>query len=331
MEDRIWKVASENRAITTTLAALGGIWTSYQLYKLTSFSYLHFLRPSSLSRYKDKSGTPSKAAWALVTGASDGIGKGFAEELCYRGFNVVLHGRNEKKLNGVRDELLKQWPNVEIRVLVIDAGAQPFPIPEIEAAVDQLKDLNLRVLVNNVGGSGGIKPVFRALAESTPDRSQTFLDINARFTTEITRVLLPLLYKKSPALVLNVGSFVSEIAAPYLTMYSGSKSYGKAWSRSLDLEQRAEGRDVEVISIMVGQVATNADPRPTSFFIPSSRGMAKASLDKVGCGYSVVFGYWPHYLNYWIMTQTPAFIAERVVMKIARGLKDKEEMEMKKE
>ena len=321
MSDKIWNVAAENRAMASTFAALGGLWTSYQLYKVLSFSYLHFVRPSALKRFKkNKPGSTSSSSWALITGASDGIGRGFAEELCNRGFNVVLHGRNEKKLNGVKDDLLKQWPDREIRLLIIDAGAEPFDLAGIEAAPEQLKDLNLRILINNVGGSGGAKPIFKPLAECGSDRSRLFLDINARFTTEITRILLPLLYKNGPAVVLNVGSFVCDIAAPYLSLYSGAKAYGKAWSRSLDLEMRAEGHDVEVIHVNVGEVSTAALQRPTSFFVPSARRMAKDSLDKIGCGEPLVFGYWPHYLHYLAMSITPRWIAEWLVLRIAKEL-----------
>ena len=331
MSDRIWKVAVENRVVTSAFAALGGIWTSYQLYKLASFTHLHFLHRSSLDRYKETSAGSSESTWALVTGASDGIGKGFAEELCHRGFNVVLHARNEKKLNDVRDALLKQWPEREVRLLVIEAGANPFEVEKIEAAAEELKDLNLRVLINNVGGAGGAKPLFLPLSECDADRSQLFLDINARFTTEITRVLLPLLYKNSPAVILNTGSFIGEIAAPYLATYSGAKAYTKSWARSLDLEMRAERRDVEVVHIQVGQVSTAYDPRPESFLIPSSRRMASCSLDKIGCGQSIVFGYWPHILLHDLMVNVPTWIGHRVVAHMARGLKEKELEEMKEQ
>jgi NAD(P)-dependent dehydrogenase (short-subunit alcohol dehydrogenase family) len=74
---------------------------------------LYFLYPSTLDRYlRDYQGEKS---WALVTGSSDGIGKGIAHELCSHGFNVVLHGRNAEKLSRVQSSLLAEYPNVQVR------------------------------------------------------------------------------------------------------------------------------------------------------------------------------------------------------------------------
>lgn len=72
------------------LAAVGALSTTVGLYRLSKFLYVH-LRSSSLSRYHHPN------AWALVTGASDGIGLRFAEQLASHGFNVALHGRNLDK------------------------------------------------------------------------------------------------------------------------------------------------------------------------------------------------------------------------------------------
>lgn len=124
---------------------LGLFTASYLLYRTTRLLYLHYLHRSSLARYQHPK--DSKRAWALVTGASDGIGKGFAQELCQRGFNVVIHGRNENKLQGVADELRKQWPDASISIAVLDA----YPITEkaLDEMVASLSELPITVLVNN--------------------------------------------------------------------------------------------------------------------------------------------------------------------------------------
>lgn len=130
--DHIW-----NGSLVIPLAAIGGLWVLYQLHNLGSFAYLHFLRRSSLGRYMQSDSQGS--AWALVTSASDGIGRGFAEELCHRGFNVVIHGQNEKKLEQVRDPLLEQWPTRELRLLIIDATDAHSTGAKLEAAVTPWK------------------------------------------------------------------------------------------------------------------------------------------------------------------------------------------------
>ena len=80
---------------------------------------LYFLYPSTLDRYlRDYQ---EEKSWALVTGSSDGIGEGIAHELCSRGFNVVLHGRNAEKLSRVQASLLAGYPKVQIRKVIADA------------------------------------------------------------------------------------------------------------------------------------------------------------------------------------------------------------------
>ena len=328
MANPIENFSTEKPAVASTFAGIGGLWAAYQLYKLASFINLHLVRRSHLDRYSS-AGSGSAAAWALVTGASDGIGKGFAEELCHRGFNVILHGRNEAKLNAVREGLLKQWPKREVRILLVDAGNEAGDTAKIDAAVAELKDLNLKILVNNVGGSGGLKPGWSTLHNRSADDIRLFIDLNARFPTEITRALLPQLIERSPALILNVGSLAGELPAPYLSVYSGSKAYNKAWSRSLGLELKAEGHDVEVIDLLVGMVSSGSEPRDSTFFVPSSRRMAAAGLDKVGCGQYVVWGYWPHELQFRSFVALPTWIGERIFLGIAKDEMAKEEREMK--
>ena len=312
--------------LTIVLVTIGGLWLTYQLYKVASFTYAHFLHRSSLDRYKDTSGSKSTASWAVVTGASDGIGKGFAEELCHRGFNVVLHGRNEKKLNALRDQLLKQWPEREIEILVIDAANKAL---DAEAAVQQLKDLNLKILVNNVGGGMVHGQAWAALSESDAERVRHLIELNARFTTEITRLLLPQLTQHSPALILNIGSLACEVPLPYLSIYSGVKGYIKSWSSALALEMKLQRQDVEVKHVMVGMVSSASVPVATTLVVPSSRRMAQGTLDKVGLGSGVVYGYWPHELQHFVISSMPTWILNRVLLNAAQAEIAKEQGQIK--
>lgn len=241
----------------------------------------------------------------------------------------MLHGRNEKKLNSVRDELLKLWPKRQIRLLVFDAMNEATNVTKLGATVQELRDIDLRVLVNNVGGGGSLKPAWQPLAESDDKRTSQFIHLNALFSAEITRLLLPQLIQKPSSLILNVGSIAGEAPGPYVSLYSGSKAFNKAWSRSLDLEMRAERNDVEVKLILVGMVSSGSAARELSFFTTSSRRMARDSLDKVGCRESVVWGYWPHALQAHALSCLPTWLLEREVLKVALAEKTKEEKEMK--
>lgn len=180
MLETISKISTPRPLVTATLATIGGIWAASKLYSFADFTRTHFLRRSSLDRYKDN----ASASWALVTGASDGIGKGFAEELCHRGFNVILHGRNEKKLNDVRSDLLQRWPDRDVKILVLNASGT---LDNLEEKIQELKDLNLKILINNV--AAGQRPFLQPLAEDDAARVGMFIDVDVRFLTEITRLL----------------------------------------------------------------------------------------------------------------------------------------------
>lgn len=309
------KSALFSTTLVKALSVLGGIWTAYQVYNVLRFVNLHFVRRSSLPRYQHG----LTRSWALITGASDGIGRGFAEELCQRGFNVVLHGRNEKKLQGVKAELLRQWPESEIRIIVIDAAYTDRNA--VEAVAIQLQDINLTVLINNVGGAGPIKKTWETLANRSGADVDVFMDLNARFPTQITRVVLPMMLKNKPSLILNVGSAAGEFPAAYATVYSGSKNFNKAWSWSLGAELKAEKQDVEVLTVLVGMVQSGSAQRATSFLVPTSRRMAAASLNMVGCGKSAIWAYWPHALQFGVLGMLPDWFTEKAVINIA--LKEK--------
>jgi 17beta-estradiol 17-dehydrogenase / very-long-chain 3-oxoacyl-CoA reductase len=302
----------------------GGALGVYALYKLFDFAYLHFVRPSSLPRYIHAPGGRTARPWALVTGASDGIGKGFAEELCFRGFNVILHGRNEEKLNKVQEELLTQWPDRLVRIIVIDAHHVSNDIA-IEGLAMALKEVYITVLINNIGGAGPVHPAWKELHKRTGKEVDAFIDVNLRFSTHITRALLPILMRNTPSLVLNVGSIAGDIPTAYATVYSGAKAYNMAWSRSLKAEMVAEDKDVEVLGILVGTTQSGHEKRETSFFVPSSRRLACAALDKVGCGRAIVTAFPPHAMQKTFVNLMPPSLLERMVIKVAKEEKKMEE------
>lgn len=205
----IWHTASQNKNATLTLAALGGVWAALKAYDVAAFTHLHFLRSSSLGRYQRYAADGTQTAWALVTGASDGIGVGFAEELCHRGFNVILHGRNKEKLNKIRADLERKWPKAQFRLLLIDAVLDINDEAKIAAAVGEISNLEITLLINNA--AGGQSPWWQPLGESSSSRVRYWIDANVTFTTEITRLLIPILAKSQPGLIMTIGSYAGTL------------------------------------------------------------------------------------------------------------------------
>ncbi|KAI9715096.1 MAG: hypothetical protein M1812_006214 [Candelaria pacifica] len=306
------------------LAVVGSVTIAYLLYILLDFLYLHLLRSSSLDRYLHTPNGPNSRPWALITGASDGIGKGFAEELCSKGFSVILHGRNEAKLSKVKASLNDRWPNTSIKLAVIDA-AQPNNLQRIEGLASEFQGLDITILINNVGGSGPVSPMWRELHNRTGEEIDQLVDVNLRFATQLTRVMLPILLRNTPSLVLNVGSVCAKLPSPWLTVYAGGKAFNLAWSRSLTAEMQATGKNVEVLGTIVGEVQAQHSTSDTGLFIPSSRTMARAALGMVGCGRAIVTPHAGHALQMAVVGLLPEWMLNRLLIYISQAAKAEHE------
>ncbi|KAJ5530408.1 hypothetical protein N7527_003801 [Penicillium freii] len=280
---------------TKPLAYLGLLTLGKNAFFLTRQATTYLL-PSTLQHYNS-----TKTNWALVTGATDGIGFGFGQELCARGFNVILHGRNAEKLDRRRRELQTLFPEVCVAVLVRDAQNLTADIDDVDAEVrDIIRRCNstagsgtLTVLINNVGGE--TRP-STLLKEYTFEDVQATVSRNATFAIQITRVLAAQLEENAPGLVMNVSSLAA-FGLPYVSIYSSTKGFVESFTKSLRAEFAAEGKKVEVMGLRVAEVRTPGYDVKSNLFIPEARVLAAAGLDRVGCGQEIVWAYFWHWLQ----------------------------------
>ena len=93
---------------------------------------------------------PKGSVWAVVTGATDGIGKAIAFELASRGFNIVLVSRNSDKLTAAAKEIRETNAGIQTRTLVFDF-TEDTSLPAYQALAKKVSDIDIAVLVNNVG------------------------------------------------------------------------------------------------------------------------------------------------------------------------------------
>lgn len=297
-----------------SLFGLGVAAVSYTSLRFLRFIYL-YTRHSSVKRY-----LYGLSPWALVTGASDGIGLGIAQELATHGFNVILHGRNPEKLERTKIQLEGAFKSVQFRIAVLNASSATSQ--QIEDLVASLHSLNLTILVNNVGGGATVQ----ALEKNTAEELDFLINVNARFPAQLTKALLPKLTRPDgPTLIMNIGS-LADSGVPYATVYGGSKAFNIAMSTSLAVEIKAEGKNIEVLAIPVGRVTDVAHSKePSSFFTPTARTMGKACVDRVGCGRRVVVGYVGHAMQKFLIDQLPWIVYEMLVVPTMKDRKADEE------
>lgn len=129
--------------------------------------------------------------WALVTGASDGLGEQYAHQLARSGFNIILMARNEAKLSEKAKEIRAAY-NVETQVVVFDFAklATPESVAELQGLLSTLKQ-DISILVNNVGTAE-----VGFLHNNSVQTVMTMINVNVNAQVYMTQAMLPVLLKR---------------------------------------------------------------------------------------------------------------------------------------
>ncbi len=185
--------------------------------------------------------------FALITGASKGIGRAIATTLAARGYDLLLVARSGDLLEQVSTEI-HQASNRNCQWLAVDlAGDQAA-----EKVYDWCRNnqYEVSVLVNNAGY--GLSGPFENY--SVEDHTE-MLHVNIITLTKLTRLFLPAMLKMPAAYILNIGSSASYQAVPLLSAYAASKAFVLSFSRGLYQELRKTS--VSVTCICPGPTDTN--------------------------------------------------------------------------
>ena len=289
-------------------AAAIGVFTFFWNVYLLCSCFWTYIRPSSLPRYlKTQNGSEP---WALITGASDGVGKAFAAELACQGFNIVLHGRNPDKLGGVRRELESTYSNRKFRVAVADA--KDLSEENLKKVVHQVEDITLKVLINNAGSTMARGHEYDTIENYTSSELRENIAVNGTFPILLTGALMTKLAANEPSLILNVGSIAS-IGMPLFPAYGPAKAMLMASTAQLVMDQAYTNRDIEVVMMRIGLVAqTGTIVAPPSLLAPDAPTWVKSALGRVGCGRTQMFPYIPHAIQATVLQGLPGFIGTKV-------------------
>uniref|UniRef100_A0A8C7GEV6 Hydroxysteroid (17-beta) dehydrogenase 3 n=1 Tax=Oncorhynchus kisutch TaxID=8019 RepID=A0A8C7GEV6_ONCKI len=170
----------------------------------------------------------SMGEWAVVTGGSDGIGKAYAFELAGRGLNVVILSRTKDKLDRVALEI-GETTGQKVKVIVADFTEDDM----YEHIEENLKGLNISVLVNNVGILPSHIPCKFL---QTKDLEQVRGDIQYWFTYRWKGVIV------------NISSGVASVPSPMYTMYCASKVFVERFSQGLQAEYKAKRVMIQAVA-----------------------------------------------------------------------------------
>lgn len=191
--------------------------------------------------------TGASARWALVTGASSGIGDCFARALAGRGWDLVLVARSRDKLEALAHNIVARQPR-RVEIIEQDLSAEGAAARLAAALGD--RGMIIDLLVNNAGfGANG------EFWKLSLERQSQMLQLNIVTLTELTYLLLPAMVERRRGGVINVSSTASFQPIPYTSVYAATKAYVTSFSMALAEEVRRYG--VTVTALCPGGTATN--------------------------------------------------------------------------
>jgi short-subunit dehydrogenase len=179
-------------------------------------------------------------SYALITGASKGIGKAIAFDLAAKGYHLLLVARSEQLLNEVKAEIGRSHPTVQVLYRTADLSTSTSAQDLFDFT--QQQGISISILVNNAGY--GLSGRF----DSHPlEQHLNMLQVNCTTLIQLTHLFLPQLKQQKEAHILNIASSAAYQAVPYLSLYAASKSLVLSFSRGLRFELRKTGINVTCV------------------------------------------------------------------------------------
>lgn len=268
------------------------------LYLVYVVLQIHILSGRPLTAYGANSKMRGAGSWAVVTGATDGIGREFAMQLAAKGFNIVIVSRSVDKIKYLVKDLERAYPGIKTCYYSMDflyADAEQY-----EGLATLIQHLDVAVLVNNVGLSHQMPVSFLEMDEH---ELASICQVNVMATQHMTRVVAPHLVRRpGRGLILNLGSFSGQWATPLLSVYAGSKAFLIAWSQALGEELRRSKVDVQVLNTFF-VVSNMSKVRRASWMVPTPKAYVQSVLSRIGLASGAVgrpFTLTPYPTHAWI-------------------------------
>ena len=228
--------------------------------------------------------------YALITGATGGLGKAFVYTLAARGENLLLTGRSAEKLALLKADLQEKYPQADVRVYPADLSSEDSRAKMMEEITSE--GLLVSTLVNVAGAD-----VQKGLTEYTQEKIAFQCRVNFEAAVSMCRFAIE---RKAERLeIVNISSVSGIYPMPYFAIYSATKGALTSFSQSLRAEMK--GKNVAVTAILPGAMPTREDIKEQikgqglwgKLAAKTPEAVAKASLKAVRKNKGkVIVGFW---------------------------------------
>lgn len=254
--------------------------------------------------------SPFSGKWALVTGASAGIGAALARELARRGANLVLTARRKDRLDALAAQL--QAAGVQVRTVVADLNDPAAP----QQIFDATAGIPIDILIDNAGLG-----LFGEFRSNPVDQEMSQIRVNCEAVVRLARLFVPPMVERRRGWVLITASTASFQPVPYLSTYAATKAFDRFFA--LGLAQEVAHHGVHVTALCPG-------PTESEFFevaragifrqrrIQATDEVARQGIAALARGRRTVIPNWTGRLTAQLVRLLPVGLITRFVDRAAR-------------
>ena len=253
-------------------------------------------------------------AYAVVTGASGGIGRCLGRELAAKKYDLLLIARSGDKLAAECLALQNQF-GIKASYLALDLSEKESS-DRITHWIDQ-HQAEVNVLVNNAGYG-----LWGEVEKVDAGHLENMISLNVNTLTRLSHRMIPYLKKKPPSYILNVASTAAYQAVPTMTTYAATKAFVVLFSRGLRWELKGSGISVSCLSPeatstgFVDRAGMEVLKERAEKFSMKPEAVARIAIRELFKGRAEII---PGFVN-WISVKLTYFLPKYLIEKIAAGI-----------
>ena len=228
--------------------------------------------------------------WALITGASSGIGAEFARQLAQEGLNLILVARRKERLEGLANDLKIQH-GIQVKIVPLDLSR-----PDFRTSLRPITDsLEIGLLINNAGVS-----VEGEFLKNNLDDELNMLDINCRAPLILAHELGQKMTTRKRGGIIFLSSMAGYQGAPFRNTYAGTKAFNLLLAEGLGYELKNKGVDVLAVSpgFTITEMIEGVDFSHTPIKPMHAKPVVASALKALGHKSSVIPGAMNQLLNF---------------------------------